>query len=213
MLKIEALYKSYNQTTVIKNLNYEFSNTGIYRITGKNGVGKSTLLRIIGGAELADSGTVQVGKFCSLNDPLEFRRMVCWMPGEADVFPFMTASELLRFHKKLRPTISNSELKALIEGIGLDQFLNTRFDRLSTGNKKKTLVLMTLASQSHVLLFDEPTNGLDVHSQRFFLNSLDKSRFDKLIIVIDHFAAHEHYQGSECLRLEADLISEKDREL
>lgn len=210
VLEITSLNKSYSNTKVIQNLSFTFVSHGLYGIKGSNGVGKSTLFRLIGGAEDPDSGTLRIHEKCSVRQPLEYRKSVCWMPGDDQVFPFMTPIEIFNFVSKARPFLPDTEISLVSEKLGLAPFLNTRFDQLSTGNKKKTLLVMTLLSQSNVMLLDEPTNGLDVESQNVFKELLDQQAKQKIILFIDHFATDDQYPNSKWLKLDNDLAFLQD---
>lgn len=204
MLKLNALSKSYGSKDVIRSLNLELNDRGIFAISGPNGIGKSTLFRMIAGAEVQSAGTIQMGELNPVDQPIEYRKAVSWTPEMDGVFPFLTPEDYFRFLISVRSLPASLYPFQLIESLALTPFVRTKFESLSLGNKKKTLLIGALMVPHRLLLLDESFAGFDAKSQIVLRDLLLEAGQHSLVLLVNHDLAQlEGLEFTE-LRLEQD---------
>ena len=153
------------ETKVILPVSLEISEGEIIMFLGPSGCGKTTLMRIIGGLEKKDQGSIKLnGEF--LEGPDRRRGMVFQSYSS---FPWMTVAENIRFGTKYRNDLSRSEKKDLsdhyLKMVGLTSYSNFYPSRISGGMRQRVAIARTLASSPDVLLMDEPFGALDAQTR------------------------------------------------
>jgi ABC-type multidrug transport system ATPase subunit len=189
MLKTADLTKRYGGKPVIRGLSLVWPNPGVHLVAGPNGVGKSTLLALLGGALAADAGDIRIAGLSLKSDPDRARRNLSYCPPDCPVFPFLTGRDWLAFVRSLRRGWSRHTEAALTEAFRLEGILDTRFDRLSLGTARKLLLVGAVAAETDVLLLDEPSNGLDGPSLRALQDTVREQASTRLIILACHETA------------------------
>lgn len=188
VLQIKELSKSYQDKKVLKSLSYSFDTPGVYAVSGPNGIGKSTLFRLIAGAEAPSSGQVILDGLTPEQHRIAYRQKVSWAPEMDGVFPFMTPEEYFRLILQIRAVPLSQYPSALIEQLALTPFLRTKFQELSLGNKKKTLLIAALMIPFRVLLLDEACTGFDRSSQQTFKKLMSLFAPQSIILLVNHDA-------------------------
>lgn len=145
----------------------------IFGLLGANGAGKTTTLRMLGTILVPSAGTARVMGHDVLQDPEAVRRQLGFYSASTALYPRLTARETLEFFARVngypRERLS-ARLAQLVERFGIAEYADARVDRLSQGMKQKVSIARTIAHDPPVLIFDEPTVGLDV------LNALEMQR-------------------------------------
>jgi ATP-binding cassette subfamily F protein uup len=178
ILELKNVHKSYGDITILKGFEYTFRKGDRLGIVGKNGVGKSTFLNIITGKEEIDSGTIS--------------------PGETIVYGYYTQGGLSFDEEKKVIDIVKDEAEVFLlasgKTISASQFLEhfmfppkvqqTPVSKLSGGEKRRLYLLTVLIKNPNFLLFDEPTNDLDLET----LQKLEEflANFPGCLIVVSH---------------------------
>ena len=139
MLACEGLSVSYQGRNVFKSVTYSFG-SGVYALRGANGIGKSTLLRLLSGAQSPDAGRVWIGGIDLMREPQAAKQLLSYVPDESPVYPFMTGHELLEFVASVKRVPINGLVQELTVAFGLPPHLQTRFDAMSLGTQKKFLL-------------------------------------------------------------------------
>jgi ABC-2 type transport system ATP-binding protein len=168
--------------------------TGVHALRGENGIGKSTLLRVLAGAVEADSGRVWIDGIDLMRAPEEARRRLSYVPDESPIYPFMTGQELLHFVATVKRTDIDATVDGLTGAFGLAPYLSARFDAMSLGTQKKMLLCAAWIGSPKVLLLDEPSNGLDLASRDHLIGLLRSWGRDNTIL----FATHDEEFVSAC---------------
>ena len=165
MITINNLDFSYKNVAVFKNISLEFKEGNVYGLLGENGVGKTTLLKIISGLQFPKNGTCTVDDFIpSERDPY-FLQNIFYLPEEVlteDTTPEKFINKLGVFY----PRYDHSYFLNLMKELEVDA--NKKFNAMSYGQKKKSLLACALSLRTDYLLLDEPTNGLDIPSKALF---------------------------------------------
>ncbi|MCL2074812.1 MAG: ATP-binding cassette domain-containing protein [Marinilabiliaceae bacterium] len=175
MIKIENLSKSFGNKKVLKNINVQFDKGQVYGIVGENGAGKTTLFRCIAGLENYE------GQIISELNPL--KNYLGLLLTEPFFFTKITGKEYIRLLCNARKKdISNIDNKNIFD-LPLNQYAST----YSTGMKKKLALLAILLQENQYFIFDEPFNGVDIHSNIIIIDLVHKLReLGKTVIISSH---------------------------
>jgi len=193
ILACEGLGASYEGREVFRSLDCAFA-TGVHALRGANGIGKSTLLRLLAGAKPADAGRVWIDGIDLMQAPEGAKRRLSYVPDESPIYPFMTGEELLYFVAAAKRTGIDATVDGLIGAFDLTQHLRTRFDAMSLGIRKKVMLCASWVGAPRVLLLDEPGNGLDLTSRDHFIRLVRLWGRKSAIL----FSAHDEELASAC---------------
>lgn len=165
MITINNLDFSYKNAAVFKNISLEFKEGNVYGLLGENGVGKTTLLKIISGLQFPKNGTCKVDDFIPSERNPYFLQNIFYLPEEViteDTTPEKFINKLGVFY----PRYDHSYFLNLMKELEVDA--TKKFNAMSYGQKKKSLLACALSLRTDYLLLDEPTNGLDIPSKALF---------------------------------------------
>ena len=141
----------------------------IYGLLGANGAGKTTALRVLATLLRPTSGSASVGGYDVVAAPECVRAQVGFLAASTALYGRLTAREIIvdfgRLHGLAEPVLAE-RLARLADELELHEFLDRRCDKLSTGMKQRTSIARTLVHDPAVMIFDEPTLGLDVMAAR-----------------------------------------------
>ena len=146
--------------------------SGVTWVSGGEGCGKTTLLRLLAGALPAKAGQLQINGVSLAEQPAAYRRQVFWADPKSEAFEQVTPHDYLASLQGLYPRFDDALLPALTEGLALTPHLNKPLYMLSTGSKRKVWLAAALACGAPVTLLDEPFAALDLASVRFVLRWL-----------------------------------------
>ena len=169
MIDIQNLHFAYRKKKVFTGLSLQLQPGHIYGLLGKNGTGKSTLLRNIAGFLFPDAGSIEVLKFTPTHRKPAFLQEVFIVPEEF-YLPDVSLEQFLKYRAPFYPRFNHEQFQRLVTEFEIP--VHHTLQKMSYGQKKKVLISFGLASNVSVLLMDEPTNGLDIMS---------KSQFRKII--------------------------------
>lgn len=153
----------------------------VYGLLGCNGVGKSTLLRLMCGALHAGGGAVDVDGFDPSRRPAELLRDMVMVPEEF-ALPDTTPADYVRTTAPFYPAFSAGDFDRFCREFAVDAAL--RFGRMSMGQRKKAFLAFALACNARTLLLDEPTNGLDIPSKAALRRILAGYASDERMVVV-----------------------------
>jgi len=189
-LKIENLTKVYpNGVKALDNVSIEISN-GMFGLLGPNGAGKSSLMRTLATLQEADSGTAFLNDIDILNNPLELRKVLGYLPQEFGVYPKITAEQLLD-HIAILKGITNSKkrkdlINYLLQKVNLYEQRNKSVKGFSGGMKQRVGIAQALIGNPQLIIVDEPTAGLDPGERNRFHNLLADVGQEVVIILSTH---------------------------
>ena len=184
---VDFRYKG-SSKEVLNHLSINFTENKIYGLLGKNGVGKSTLLNIIAGLLKPNNGKVMVdGEESWKRSPALLQKI--FLVTEDFSLPNVTLANYVKMNAPFYPDFSQSMLNDCLREFELPQEL--KLGELSMGQKKKVLMSFALATQTKILLMDEPTNGLDIPSKAQFRRTISRCMNEDRIIVISTHQVHD----------------------
>ncbi len=151
----------------------------IYGLLGANGAGKTTTLRMLATLLRPTSGTAIVAGFDVTSDPEKVRANVGFLAASTALYGRLTAREMIAYFGQLNGMTSaaiRARIAELSAQLDMAEFLDRRCDKFSTGMKQKTSIARTLVHDPAVMIFDEPTLGLDVMTARAIVRFVRECR-------------------------------------
>jgi sodium transport system ATP-binding protein len=162
----------------------------IYGLLGPNGAGKTTALRTIATLLKPTSGSVEVCGFDTVKDSEKVRKNICFLTNEIKLDPQFSPKYMFHFFGKLHGESEKGieeRREKLFNYFGIKDFENKRIEELSTGMKQKASIAVSLVHDPEVVIFDEPTNGLDIVTARNVTDYLKQLRDEgKTVIISTH---------------------------
>jgi sodium transport system ATP-binding protein len=161
------------------NVSFRVAPGQIYGLLGANGAGKTTTLRLLATLLTPTSGTAVVADFDVVREPEKVRANVGFLAASTALYGRLTAREMIAYFGRLNG-LSDDTVKTrtnrIADELEMHEFLDRRCEKLSTGMKQKTSIARTLIHDPAVMIFDEPTLGLDVMTARAIVRFVRECR-------------------------------------
>src|SRR3954454_14236362 len=164
MIKVEGLTKRYARNVAVDNISFEVEKGQIVGFLGPNGAGKTTTMRVLTCFLPPTGGTANVAGYDVLNQPMEVKRRIGYLPEPPPVYPEMEVHEYLNFAGRLKGIPSGDIAKRVDESIGrcaLGDVRSKLIGKLSKGYRQRVGLAQAIIHNPDVLILDEPTSGLD----------------------------------------------------
>lgn len=182
MIEIKDLSFRYGKhNTVFEQLNMNLKAGYIYGLLGENGVGKTTLLRMLAGLRFPNEGSIRVMGHEPRHRSPEFLSEMYYLP-EVLAPVNLTLNEYVNLYAPFYPRFSHEQLAHYISELGINP--SKKIAKSSHGQQKKAMVCFALACNTRLLLMDEPTNGMDIPSKGIFRRLIASAADDSKCIVI-----------------------------
>ena len=181
MIEIKNLDFGYKSQPVFKNISLSFEKGNIYGLLGENGVGKTSLLKLISGLQKPTAGTCEVDGIAPFNRLPETLQKIYFISEDFAIpegTPINNIKELGVFY----PNFDESLFRELCKELDVDP--TRKYAEMSFGQQKKCLIASALSLNTDYLLLDEPTNGLDIPSKTLFRQVIAKHANDNRTIII-----------------------------
>ncbi|WP_294129873.1 ATP-binding cassette domain-containing protein [uncultured Clostridium sp.] len=187
MIEIKSLSKKYKKKLVLNNINLKISN-GVYGLLGPNGAGKTTFMRCLVNLINFDNGQIIIqGK--NIEKDKSYLKQMGYVPQKFGLFEEFTVYEVMEYFYALK-NISKKSIKDDIESIlnlvNLENKKNDKIKTLSGGMVRRVGIAQALINNPRVIIFDEPTVGLDPEERIRFKNIVSKIKENKIIIISTH---------------------------
>lgn len=164
MIEVKSLTMRYGHFVALDNVSFQAREREILGLLGPNGAGKTTAMRIITTYLHPSSGTVKIHQADVLENPLEVRKLIGYLPETAPLYPDMQVEEYLQFvgrARQLKGPQLQTRLKWVQEACGIGMVWKHTVNEISKGYRQRVGLAQALIHDPKVLILDEPTSGLD----------------------------------------------------
>ena len=209
-IKLENVSKRFKNENVLKGISYSFESGKIYSIVGRNGSGKSVLLKIIAGLYLQDKGNVLFDNknYNMINEIPDNLGIVIEQPSFIND---LTGLENLKLLASIRNVATERDIVESLETVNLKDDMNKKYSKYSLGMRQKLSIAQAIMEHQKVILLDEPFNGIDRQSVVAIKEYLKRVKNeDKLIIITTHIMDDVVDLSDVMLYIEDGMLNEKD---
>jgi sodium transport system ATP-binding protein len=184
MIEVQGLSKEFRKKGgdsffAVKDLSFTVNQGEIVSLLGVNGAGKTTTMRMLSTVLRPTAGTARVEGYDILKHPQEARISMGFLSGDTGLYPRLTAREEITYFGVLydvpKETIKR-RIDELADFLDMKEFLDRKIDFLSTGMKQKVSIARSIVHDPPVMIFDEPTAGLDILTARNIVSFIRKCR-------------------------------------
>ncbi|MEQ9810204.1 ATP-binding cassette domain-containing protein [Streptococcus jiangjianxini] len=190
MISISNLNYQYKRSSkkILDNISLEIK-PGVYGLIGANGAGKTTLLKIIATLLPFDKGSLFIGDFNAKIDLSKIRSQIGYVPQRFEFFEMLTVYDFLYYiglNKQIPLEELDNSIVYWLDKFNLIDKKTERIKALSGGMKQRVAIIQSLIGSPKILIFDEPTVGLDPIERLRFKNIINEIKKDKIIIISTH---------------------------
>ncbi|MBN2788734.1 MAG: ABC transporter ATP-binding protein [Candidatus Delongbacteria bacterium] len=207
VLKLENVSKSYGDKTVLKNIDLSIKKGTIMGLVGKNGSGKTTMIKGLLGLLKLDSGKASLFDQNSWDLPSEVKQKLGYVPQAINMFDgWMTVEGIIEYVSVFYDHWNSKKVDKLLNDWHIDP--KSRFRNLSEGEKQKVAIILAMGHEPELYIFDEPVASLDPVARRSFIKELIDLNLDSGSTML--FSTHI---TSDLERIAADVALLKDNEI
>lgn len=201
MIEVRHLTKTYDGNPAVTDLSFKIDRGKIYGFLGPNGAGKTTTMNMLCGYLGATSGDVLIDGHSILDEPLEAKRLIGYLPEQPPLYPEMTVSEYLRFAAQIKGIRRGqaAEIERASKTAGLGEVQGRLIGNLSKGYRQRVGLAQALLGLPPIIILDEPTAGLDpkqIIEMRALIKSLGR---EHTVILSSHILSEISAVCDECL--------------
>ena len=185
LLKVENLSKSYGKKKVLKNISFTINEGRIVGLLGKNGTGKSTLIKLINDLLTVDSGEILVnGKKIGV----ESKKDISYLPERTYLDKSMKVREVVHFFEEFYDNFDSKKAHKLLKDLGLDE--EQKLSKMSKGMQEKVQLVLVMSRKAKLYILDEPLGGVDPATRDYILNTIISNYAeDSTVIISTHLIA------------------------
>ncbi len=185
MIELKNVTKKFDSNDVVKNVNLKFETGNIYGFYGRNGSGKSVLMKLIAGLYVPTEGEVLYdGK--NYNNVLEFPPSLRALIEKPNFFPDLTGYQNLELLAKIQNKIGKDEILKALEFVNLKNEKDKKYSKYSLGMKQKLGIAQAIMENPEIILLDEPFNGIEEVTVTKLIEYFKTIKKDKIIIFSTH---------------------------
>ena len=200
-LEVKGISKYFGKTCVLNNINLEMETGHIYGFWGRNGSGKTMLMRIISGLVFPSDGAIIIGGE-QLGKDISFPRSIGALIENPGFIPGYSGFKNLKILASIQNKILDEDIREVMLHIGLDPDDRKKAKKYSLGMKQKLGIAAALMEKPDLILLDEPTNALDENSTKILKEILlEHKRRGALLIVACHIREELEYLSDEIICL------------
>ena len=189
MIRVHSLSKNFNNLLAVDQVSFEVQRGEVLGFLGPNGAGKSTTMKMLTCFIPPSSGTAEICGFSILNNPLQVRSQIGYLPESAPSYDEMLVGEFLRFVAEIRGYSGrelNRRISIVIEMTSLGDVKNQMIETLSKGFRQRTCLAQALIHDPPVLILDEPTDGLDPNQKHEVRSLIQNMSEERTILISTH---------------------------
>jgi ABC-2 type transport system ATP-binding protein len=202
MIKVEGLTKRYARHVAVKNISFEVGKGEIVGFLGKNGAGKTTTMRVLTCFLPPTEGSASVAGFDVLDQSLEVKKRIGYLPETPPLYPEMEISTYLTFVAKLKGIPAN-EIKKRVDEVcertAIAEVKDKIIGKLSKGYRQRVGLAQAIIHNPPVLILDEPTSGLDPQQQKDARQLIASLSGDHTIILSTHILSEVEQSCSKVI--------------
>jgi len=201
MINIKSLSKSFGRIKALDDLNLEIKRGELLGIIGPNGAGKTTAIRMACCILKPDFGDIVVDGYSIHHDPIRIKSMIGYLPEEPNLYERFKAKDLLKYFAELYGVPKENidgRIDELLELVGMTERSDDRINTFSKGLRQRISVARALVHDPEILIFDEPTMGLDPATANSIRNFIRTLKGQKTMILCTHYMEEA---GSLCDRV------------
>ena len=186
-IKITDVNKTIKKAPILRDINLEFTGGKVYGLRGKNGSGKTMLLRAISGLINLDSGSIFIDGE-KLHDKIEFPPETGIVIENMELLPECSAKRNLQMLAKIKNIADEKDIIFSLERVGLDPDSDKKVKKFSLGMKQRLNIAQAIFENQKIILLDEPTNALDEEAVQLIYKIIreEKSRGATIIVATHH---------------------------
>ncbi len=189
---VENITKMYGSQKALDNLSFKVKTGEILGFLGPNGAGKTTTMKAITGYLTPNQGDIKVGRYSVLENAEEVKKQIGYLPEHNPLYLDMPVIDYLKFIGELQGINKekiNERVKEMILTVGLDKEKHKKIGELSKGYRQRVGLAQALIHNPQVLIFDEPTTGLDPNQIIEIRELIKKIGKEKTVILSSHILA------------------------
>lgn len=209
-LKLEHISKEYKNTTALDDFSMTFSEE-IYGLLGPNGAGKSTLMKLITRNIKSTAGEIYLDGTDIHTLKREYQRLIGYMPQQQAIYPFYTGRMFLAYMgllKGVEKKVLNDEIEKYASKVNLLDVLDRKVGTYSGGMKQRLLIAQAFLGDSKIIIFDEPTAGLDPKERIHVRNLIHDNSAGKIILIATHVVQDIEDIASQIMLLKKGVLIE-----
>ena len=209
-LKLEHISKEYKNTTALDDFSMTFSE-GIYGLLGPNGAGKSTLMKLITRNIKPTAGEIYLDGTDIHTLKREYQRLIGYMPQQQAIYPFYTGRMFLAYMgllKGVEKKVLNDEIEKYASKVNLLDVLDRKVGTYYGGMKQRLLIAQAFLGDSKIIIFDEPTAGLDPKERIHVRNLIHDNSAGKIILIATHVVQDIEDIASQIMLLKKGVLIE-----
>ncbi|WP_286910402.1 ATP-binding cassette domain-containing protein [Clostridium sp. UBA1652] len=195
MLEIKGLSKRFKSVNVVDKLSFTVNEGEIVGLLGENGAGKTTTLRMISTMLKPTEGSVVVNGYDVIKQPDKVRNEIgILFGGDVGIYDRLTAKENIQYFGRLYGMTDdeiNNRIKELSKDLDMQEYIDRRAGKFSRGMKQKVSIARTIVHSPKVMLFDEPSTGLDVSAARVIHDFIIKCKGENKTILLSSHSMRE----------------------
>ena len=187
---IKNLSKNYGRKAALKNVSVTI-HSGMYGLLGRNGAGKTSLMRILATLSVPSSGEISMNGI-PIKETTKIREIVGYLPQDFSFYRNMSvygAMDYLGLLSNIPDKVRKERISALLEQVNLKENVRTKVKALSGGMKRRLGIAQALLHNPQILIVDEPTAGLDPEERIRFRNLLSEFAEDRIVILSTHISS------------------------
>lgn len=184
-IEVKNVTKTFDGNNVIDNISIKFNEGKIYGLCGRNGTGKSVLLKLICGFYYPTSGEIFIDGV-NYNNSVDFPPSLRALIEKPNFFPNLTGFNNLKMLADIQKNISDKEINEALDIVNLAEEKNKKYHKYSLGMKQKLGIAQVIMENPKIMILDEPFNGVEEETVKKLIQYFKSIKKDKIIIICSH---------------------------
>ena len=216
LIEFKNVSKSYDDKAVLKNINIKISKGRIVGLLGKNGMGKSTFIKLINDLLIPTSGEVLIN---GMKPSVNTKKIISYLPERTYLDKDMKVSEVIKYFSEFYDNFDSKKAEKLLKDLDLD--INQRLSKMSKGMQEKVQLILVMSRDADIYILDEPLGGVDPATRDYILDTiLTNFKEGSTVIISTHLISDIERilddvifidKGKIMLTASADELREKEK--